>query len=168
MLVVSEPNKNAIRDRKDWVYDNELNSAIKVLRPSIFIVEQGNGSSFSYISTRNVTIYSCYSSGNEEMSNLENMLHEVQARIKMRREKAIITGDFHAKSPQWGMNFTDLRGQVVVDWMATCSLNVANKGKKPTFSSGSYGSILDLTITTEDVYIEQWEVSDTESLSDHN
>lgn len=47
---------------------------------------------------------------------------------------------------------------------------MANEGVKPTFISESYGSILDLTLVSENVVrnIKQCTVLDDEILSDHN
>lgn len=47
---------------------------------------------------------------------------------------------------------------------------IVKEGTTPTFQSLNYGSILDITLVTENLRskISQWEVSERESLSDHN
>lgn len=168
-VLISEPNKQAIHRRKDWVHDNMMDTAIKILDASLVITDKGHGTGFTYVSTAHYTIYSCYSSGNKEIQELETCLNEIGNRIKFNRECAIITGDFNAKSPQWGMNYTDQRGAAMTDWIAENNLIVVNEGDKPTFQRSNQFSILDLTIVTEDIRtkVHSWQVRDEESLSDH-
>lgn len=170
ILVLSEPNRNAIKNRKDWVCDEDIDTAIKVMDSNLVIKAQGRGRGFSYVTTSYYTIYSCYFSGNDEFLEFEQSLEEIAVRIRTYNEKAIVAGDFNAKSPQWGMTFTDRRGQLVTEWLAANDLIIVNQGDKPTFLRRDYSSILDLTVVTADIKtnIVSWEVSDRETLSDHN
>lgn len=167
MIIISEPNKNSVKHRKDWICDENLDAAIKVLNKDLVIIKQGKGSGFSYITTRELTLYSCYASPNRDIENLEDILTEI-SRMRLPK-KAIIAGDFNGKSPQWGMNITDARGRVITEWIAQNDLVVLNEGTTPTFQRRDQSSILDLTLATPDVKktIKKWEVSDEESLSDH-
>ncbi|XP_074036343.1 uncharacterized protein [Leptinotarsa decemlineata] len=169
LVVLSEPNTRAICGRKDWVYGNDLKTAIKVINNNTAIKSQGYGHGFTYIVTTKAMIISCYSSGNDNIERLEKTLQELEQRIRTSRTEVIITGDFNAKSPEWGMNFSDARGHKMTEWIAANNLIVVNHGEKPTFVHQSYGSILDLTISTENIrpLITQWNVLDDESLSDH-
>lgn len=169
VLIVSEPNISAVRNRKDWICDEHTKAAIKILNVDIRIKGQGDGKGFSYVATSKLTIFSCYCSGNDEIEELEETLQQIELHLQVHNEEAIIAGDFNAKSPQWGMNLTDARGQIIADWIATNDLVVNNKGSKPTFTHQNYGSILDLTLTTVKVasHIENWDVLEIESLSDH-
>ncbi|XP_074041805.1 uncharacterized protein [Leptinotarsa decemlineata] len=67
------------------------------------------------------------------------------------------------------MDFTDARGDKMTEWVAATDLVIINQGDKPTFVHRSYGSILDLTISTEKIrpFITSWNVLDEESFSDH-
>lgn len=169
VVMVSEPNISAIRHRKDWVYDEGYKSAIKILNVQVKIRSQGQGKGYSYIATEKFTLFSCYSSGNDEIQDLEETLQEIESHLRMNRTEAVIAGDFNAKSPQWGMSLTDRRGHILTDWVASNDLVLINKGNKPTFTYRSYGSILDLTIATPNVsrHINNWDVLEIESLSDH-
>lgn len=169
ILIVSEPNKLAIRNRSDWISDRELDTSVKVLS-NMPVRSQGNGPGFAFISLPELTVYSVYSSGNNSIDQLEETLNNIERRIRTRNENAIVAGDFNAKSPQWGMHYTDKRGETVTEWMAANDLTVANVGKKPTFEVQGYSSILDLTMATANIgkAISNWEVSDKETLSDHN
>lgn len=170
IILLSEPNKKIIKNRKDWIYDDDIDAAIKVTDGNIVVKRQGQGPSFAYIATNMFTIYSCYASGNKEEDELEEMLTEISRQIRLHKEEAFVVGDFNAKSPQWGMRVTDKRGQIITEWIAENDLVIVNKGKKPTFQRREYSSILDLTLATHGINskIVKWEVSDRESLSDHN
>lgn len=169
ILLISEPNQLSIAGRKDFIYDEKFDTAIKVLDGEMVIEDHGHGSGFSYVEAGGVTVYSCYSSGNKKIEYLESTLHAIATRIRINKESAIVTGDFNAKSPLWGMRYTDVRGQTVAEWVAENDLVVLNVGDKPTYLARGYSSVLDLTFATEDVSkkIKQWRVNDNESLSDH-
>lgn len=170
LILVSEPNQIMIRNRKDWITDAEVDSAIYILDNNLAIMSIGYGPNYTYIKTARFTIYSCYFSGNKDISEMENSLDDISSRIRLNKENAIVAGDFNAKSPQWGMEYTDNRGQTVTNWMAENGLIIGNVGNRPTFQRREYTSILDLTICTENInnMIQNWQVSDKESLSDHN
>lgn len=170
ILLISEPNKRILRERKDWFYDEEQNTAIKLMDTSMPIKSQGQGRGFTYLAIKDFIVFSCYSSGNDNIETLEQTLFEIGNLIRTVTMKAIIAGDFNAKSPLWGMNFTERRGQLLSEWISTHNLVVANTGNMPTFQIENYGSILDLTIVTETISPEicNWEVLQEESLSDHN
>lgn len=168
-ILISEPNQLMIKGRKDWIQDAEADTAIKILDTNIVISNQGYGQGFTYVTMAEYTVYSCYSSGNKATEELESCLYDIGARIKRNREKAIITGDFNAKSPQWGMSYTDKRGTIVTEWIAENGFIIANVGDTPTFQRLNHASILDLTIVTRDIMsnVISWQVSSQESLSDH-
>lgn len=85
-------------------------------------------------------------------------------------KNVIIAGDFNAKSSEWGCNVTDRRGKLLMDCMASLGLQCLNKGNKPTFERGTYGSILDITFGSETLtkHINQWNVLDCETLETDN
>lgn len=169
ILLVCEPNKNAIRGRRDWIFDDDLKTAIKVIKDEVVIKKYGQGHGFSYIATASFMIFSCYSSGNNDIADLERTLDEIDLLIRTNGTEAIIAGDFNAKSPLWGMGFSDARGHLMTEWISANNYVINNQGEKPTFTHQSYGSILDLTISTENIYqnVTHWEVLDDETLSDH-
>lgn len=168
ILLLSEPNRRAISERKDWTFDREVDAAIKTMS-KITVKSQGCGTGFAFVELSQFTVYSVYSSGNRDIEQLEGTLHEIGRRIATLHENAIIAGDFNAKSPQWGMHRTDRRGDVLTEWMAAHDLAIVNRGDSPTFQIQGYSSILDLTIATQNMLnkVSNWEVNDRESLSDH-
>lgn len=167
---MSEPNRKAIQRQRDWFHDEKIDTAIKIVNSDLAILEDGHGPGYTFVKIADLIVFSCYSSGNQDSKMLEETLQSISNQLTTRRGSAVITGDFNAKSPQWGMHYEDNRGQIITDWLAELGLVVANVGEKPTFERPNYGSILDLTIVTEDVKrnISTWEVIESETLSDHN
>lgn len=106
----------------------------------------------------------------DEIDDLERTLAQFADEIRTHNEKAIIAEDFNAKSPQWGMDLTDRRDYVMTKWIVTNNLVIVNHGESPPFKRRDYTSILDLTISTENLKqsITEWKVMEDESLSDHN
>ncbi|KAJ8958967.1 hypothetical protein NQ314_006331 [Rhamnusium bicolor] len=155
--------------QKDWVYDEDQDTAIKVMDSSIAIKGSGKGHGHSYVETAWFTIYGCYASPNKDIEDLKMTLQEIRDRIMGKNECALVVGDFNAKPPQWGMRATDTRGRVLTEWIAQLDLAILNVGDAPTFVRQDYGSILDLSLGTADIgrKIVYWEVSVKETLSDH-
>nr|CAH7749745.1 unnamed protein product [Callosobruchus chinensis] len=81
----------------------------------------------------------------------------------------VILGDFNSKSPLWGPQSADRRGDYPSEWIAELDLVVHISGNNPTFWRGSSGSFIDITLSTQNLAraIDKWFVSDTESISDH-
>ena len=87
--------------------------------------------------------------------------------IRRTRKKVLITGDFNAKSPEWGGPVEDDRGTKMSQWLATLGHVVLNNGRVPTFRRGTCSSYL--TIISECVIKHgvTWKVLEVEPLSDH-
>ncbi|XP_012281309.1 uncharacterized protein LOC105700220 [Orussus abietinus] len=90
IVLMSEPNRHAVRNRIDWICDKDIDTAIKVMDRSIIVKRQGRGYSFTYITTTACTIYNCHSTGNKEIEDLEQILPEIEAHIRSNKEKAVI------------------------------------------------------------------------------
>lgn len=170
LLLISEPNKALMEKRTQWLCDDRKDSGIIILNEKIRISERGKGEGYTYIKTSEFTVFSCYSSGNRDLVYLEDMLDEISIHIRSNGGKCIITGDFNCKSPHWGMKKTDARGRQMEGWIAQENLVILNEGDKPTFQSGNYNSVLDLTMVTSDLKtsVLEWDVLEEETLSDHN
>lgn len=168
MILMSEPNKFKIREK--WICDGRQDTGILILNKNLRISKQGSGDGFTYVITKDYIIFSCYSSGNREIEQLENLLNEIGKLVRVNKGKAIVAGDFNAKSPHWNMEKTDYRGARLEEWIGQNDLVVHNEGETPTFQTENYGSILDLTITTSEIaqLVNKWDVIEEESLSDHN
>lgn len=170
VILISEPNKARMTNKVEWLSDDRQDAGIIILNNNIKVEKRGKGNGFSYIVTQKCTMVSCYSSGNREIEDLEQLLSEISALLIQCRKTTIVVGDFNAKSPQWGMRKKDTRGARMEEWIAQNDMVLLNNHDKPTFQSENYGSILDLTLCTSDLvpFVTQWDVLEEESLSDHN
>ena len=51
IMVLSEPKKQAVTNRSDWVYDYELETVIKVINPKVLVKDQGAEEGIFYVAT---------------------------------------------------------------------------------------------------------------------
>ena len=81
----------------------------------------------------------------------------------------IIGMDSNAHHQAWGNATSNKRGESLLEYLATTNMAIMNKGNEPTFENSNGSSVIDLTCVTSSIAnkIEDWEVSDEESLSDH-
>lgn len=168
IVLISEPNKAMLQKQKEWVVDENLDACIVILRNETEMKKSGNGAGFCYIETNKYTVFSCYSSGNRDIEDMEALLNEIGSRMNGTMSNVIVAGDFNAKSPLWGETRNDRRGDMLAEWIAERDLIVLNDGVSPTFQVENYSSILDLSLTSQDCGTRRrWEVLPDETLSDH-
>jgi len=170
VLLVSEPNRHMIKDNPIWNTDEALDSAIRVLDSNAVVEGVWSGYGFVSAAVNGTALYSCYCSGNRSMEELEQTLEEIQAGLWRHGRKAIVAGDFNAKSPQWGCPSMDRRGRILEEWIAGNDMEVVNVGNAPTFKRREQASILDVTLAYGDARarVARWAVLDEETLSDHS
>ncbi|GBN96370.1 hypothetical protein AVEN_222283-1 [Araneus ventricosus] len=87
------------------------------------------------------------------------------------QRKIIIFGDFNAKSPIWGKRGSDRRGQKLTDFINHNDLFVINKSDSlPTFNSPQGVSWIDLALSLNihPDRLQNWNITDRLTLSDHN
>lgn len=62
-----------------------------------------------------------------------------------------------------------MRGNKLVEFLATTSLEICNVGNTPTFANRIRQEVLDVTFATQSITnrVESWHVSKEETLSDH-
>lgn len=83
---------------------------------------------------------------------------------------ALIVGcDANAHHTVWASTDTNTRGEYLLDFISTNEIDICNKGDAPTFANAIRQEVLDLTLCSPTISdrIENWHVSDEESLSDH-
>lgn len=166
--MVSEPNKSALRKSR-WYRYVEENACIIRRNSALKISAWGKGYGFVWVKTREVYIYSVYISPNCTTGKYEEFLQALQTSIVQHGRKVVVGGDFNAKSHLWGAPLEDRRGGMLVDWLNSNDLVVANTGDSPTFVRGRSESHIDITITSdgEARLIRGWKVLDDMSLSLH-
>ena len=84
-------------------------------------------------------------------------------------KKCICGMESNAHSNLWGSTTSDRRGALLEDAIFQFGLNVLNKGSTPTFHSPVGKSVIDVTLTSNNMLntILDWKVLDEPSLSDH-
>ena len=144
-------------------------AALKIRNPKLANYGSGGGEGYVWIELTDVRVYSCYISPNVRFEIFRKCLDDMEDSIRRTRKKVLITGDFNAKSPEWGGPVEDDRGTKMSQWLATLGLVVLNDGRVPTFRRGTCSSYLDLTIISDCVIKQDvtWKVLEEEPLSDH-
>ncbi|KYB29499.1 hypothetical protein TcasGA2_TC032967 [Tribolium castaneum] len=169
VILMSEPNEGRVRSNGWWT-DDANDVAIAVMNKKIKVYARGKGLGFVWIDTGECIIYSCYISPNVETVIAERALRNLVGSIGSHGGKpCVVTGDFNAKSPEWGGETQDERGRLLSEWLATLNCVVYNDGIKPTFLKGRYQSWIDVTFSTENAarWVRNWTVEEEETLSDH-
>ena len=171
IVLISEPNINLITKRPDvWYTSEDKSAAIKITNRNLKCTGTGSGNGYVWVETDNLKIVSCYISPNVDISVFENILQMIGNNITANNQthRTIVAGDLNAKSATWGSKKTDRRGKLLEEWAATRNLIFQNRGINPTYCKGDRNSIIDITISTGDLKILNWNVSPKESHSDHN
>lgn len=158
VILISEPNKKAA---ENLLFDDGMNTAIKVNGESYesSITRSGQRKHIVWIETLKYIICSVYISPNAAEEEAEEVMKDILD-IKRRTSKEIIVGgDFNAKSNTWDAAKTDKRGDMVEEYMASGGLVACN----------IQYSHIDITMVEENSLqkVRQWQILDTESLSDH-
>lgn len=166
VLLISEQYNSL--NKVNWYEDESKRAGIVVPEMGVTAYDtQQTG--FVWVELAGVRVYSCYFSPSVDLPVFDEELSNLEDSLETARGEILITGDFNAKSPEWGEHRLDTRGQMVCELLTRWHLKVANNGEKPTFVRNEAESILDLTLTTENMErcIGNWRVLDEESLSDH-
>ncbi|XP_043485346.1 uncharacterized protein LOC122513138 [Leptopilina heterotoma] len=114
-------------------------------------------------------MYSCYFSPNDALTDFEADIRQLESSLRGSRLDVLVTGDFNAKSPEWGESRLDKRGRVIGEMVSRSNLTIVNRGRTWTFRRGAIGSIIDLTIASSPLFrrINEWRVSEEYTASDH-
>lgn len=168
IVLLSEPNLKVV-DNPRYLHDIRKDTAINILSKHVQLKCSGSGSGFTWISTSVVTVYSCYISPNSTIGEFINVLESLTTSMQTQSDPVIVTGDFNAKSTEWGMPYSDRRGSLLADWIAQHDLTAVNKHDEYTFQRGLAQSIIDLTLVPTYLVhkLSNWRTLDAESLSDH-
>lgn len=165
ILMTEEYNSNS---KVNWFEDKTGKAGIIV--PNLAVENYDNRSQgFTWIEVEMVRVYSCYFSPNADLADFERDLDALDQSFQTAHGEILVTGDFNAKSPEWGDHRFDRRGELVSQLLVKWKFTVANSGNSPTFQRGEARSVIDLTFSTEKLArkIKNWEVLEDETLSDH-
>ncbi|XP_068994067.1 uncharacterized protein [Neodiprion pinetum] len=131
----------------------------------------GRGEVFVWVRVSSTSVFSCYFSCNTSTQALDMQLDGLDEAVRAAGGRILIAGDFNAKSPLWGSDRWDERGEIVAEFLARLDLWPTNMGDAPNWSREATGakSIIDITVGNPGVAAEirGWRVLAEESLSDH-
>ena len=151
--------------------DDSKRAAIVVANKNIIINHvHPTNKGFVWAEIKNIRVYSCYFSPNDKLERFAAELDALEESLASASAMdVIITGDFNAKSPDWGEARLDRRGTMVSELIARRDLAVLNTGNGQTFRRGSASSIIDLTLCSQTLArkVVNWRILEEESLSDH-
>jgi acyl-ACP thioesterase len=90
--------------------------------------------------------------------------------VKFAKDGSIlIAADCNSRSKMWYNNKTNSRGRKLEEYLVSRHLHLINEeSERPTFINSIKSSNIDLTTANNLVDVNEWEVSNKESLSDHN
>lgn len=168
ILIISEQYRRT--DNCAWFQDKLGKAAICVLNSNIIVKKVNEELEYFVVTqTKGLRIYSCYFSPSVEISEFITALDKLAADIRKSDTPVLIGGDFNAKSPEWGCDVLDRRGEAIGDMISCLGLICLNRGSSHTFRRGSTGSIIDLTFASSSVARKTltWQVLEDETLSDH-
>ena len=168
IVIISEEYRDL--DEPNWVRDANDKAAIWICE-NLHISNKMDPPlpGFTWVEVAGMRLYSCYFPPSDEIDDFARPLDTVVASASTSRLPIMIGGDFNAWATEWGSAKTNERGCMLLEAFATLELEIANKGKTPTYSKGGKTSIVDLTLVNTRLMEEglAWRVSDRYTGSDH-
>ena len=167
IVLGQEPN---LRRVERLVTDRRKNAFVQVFNSTIRPISWTLGEGYVGLELRNFTIWSVYFSPNEPNEEFERLLDEVEGNIRASMKKALICGDFNARTVIAGDSVVNARGIILEEWLVKNRLLLANTPGEITFRGPRGQSVIDLTLISEtsEMSVENWRVQEQlETLSDH-
>lgn len=171
VIIGQEPNKS----RAAIAYcDIDIDSFIICVNRNLTVINCSRDNGFVCVELSDVFIYSCYFSPNRRAEEFEQYLYKLGRHINRNKEKkkqVIIGGDLNSKAVIFGSPVENEKGRVLEEWIESNDLAVLNKGNTPTFSNANGSSLIDVTVSTDEIskQIENWHVDvEAENMSPHH
>lgn len=117
-----------------------------------------------------IIIIGVYLSPNVGTTIVEKTIEAIERCVRFYNDRAIVIGgDFNAKAEMWKSPVSNPRGLLITNWVSEMGLICLNHGGRSTCIHGTGESIVDITFANQiaAARITNWEVSMTESASDH-
>jgi hypothetical protein len=103
---------------------------------------------------------------------IENDLNKIEAIMKYAKEAGVLLAmDSNCRSTSWHYTLTNARGRVLEEFLTSKQLHIINEESALTiFRSRCGSSNIDLMVINNQLLgaVEDWEVSEQESCSDHS
>lgn len=170
VILVQEPNLSHVEKNARWLCDKLRNTAVLCTNRNCGVISHKTGEGYIKVEFRSFVIYNCYFSPNRNLNDFTRYVDEIMEDARLQQKGYIIAGDFNAKSPAWGSQHEDARGEIMQNWISSLDLLVLNDGKVPTFTRRNQRSYIDLTLCSRSMEreVKKWKVSvEEESLSLH-
>ena len=105
----------------------------------------------------------------EERDPVHQKLRDLIEHSKTQNLELIIGCDANSHHTVWGSSNINKRGEKLLDYLASSSLQIMNTGNRPTFVNRRRGEVIDITLASNyaSSNIINWRVSDEITLSDH-
>ncbi|XP_048002425.1 uncharacterized protein LOC125238967 [Leguminivora glycinivorella] len=118
-------------------------------------------------SGRRVILCSAYLPGEKQDPSAD--LNAVAEYARRHNAELLVGCDANAHHTNWGSTDINDRGELLHDFLLCYNFQILNLGCEPTFVTRVRKEVLDLTFASVNLarYIQNWRVSDVESLSDH-
>lgn len=117
-----------------------------------------------------MVVIGVYMSPNMEAAEVDKALEELDRCVNFHSKKPVIVGgDFNAKASLWESPVVNPRGTLLSNWASNAGMICLNHGGKSTCIRSNGESIVDITFANQTAAARaiNWEVSMTESASDH-
>ena len=175
LWIISEQYPMANTNPTTWFGDEHGTAAIWVANPGKVSVEaSGRGRGFVRVRSNNITYVSCYLTPNRPIqyyyTKLEDIEYFASVMGNSRGNSIIVAGGINAKAVDWGMPYTDSKGEATLETMSRLGLVVLNVGNTTTFRRASYTqTIIDVTLASEGLStrVNNWHVMEVFTASNH-
>lgn len=117
-IVIVPEHPRSSTDNERQVTNPDDDCEIVLTRAAVLTVDQrGSGPVYSWMSTGNTKIYSCYLAPRQSLQNFhywfEGIAHSI--RLTSRHMGIVLAGDFNAKSFEWGSGQEEIHGRPLAE-----------------------------------------------------
>lgn len=139
IMVNSEPARGPSDKVRCFLNVNGTCKVMLTDRANMAAICSTGGTGFVSLSTKEVTVYSCYFYPNITLGEYARLLDGLEADVRRQTTtNLIIAGDFNAKAQEWGSNKRDRRGELLLELAEALGLIIENVGSCPTYQ-GPHG-----------------------------
>ena len=97
------------------------------------IEASGRGRGFVWVRSKSITYVSCYLMPTGPVQEYYTKLEDIEDFAREVSSNIIVAGDFNAKAVDWGMHYTDSKGEATLEMVSRLGLVVLNVGDTTTF-----------------------------------
>lgn len=156
---------------QSWYQDRSQRAAIvPVTNTPMDDVGGALNDGYVWVAVGGIRVYACYWSPNTRYSDFEDFLRRLENSVRSSPVPVVVAGDFNAKHRCWSSPVNDAKGEALTEMAQSLDLVVCNHGPTPTREKDGHRSYIDVTLVSASLQatVGDWEVLQSESLSDHN